>query len=307
MNIQQTLPNLQEASLLLSELLQDVQKWEGTLAGGTKLGLGATAVDSLFQTKVSFGDPRDRLVRLAEDTFKESGAELVGIYQQQMRNQYNFYYLTITVSLIPKLGAKFRRLTCQLDFNTNHENNDPIVQTIFPSQKWRDVMNCGAGMALGLNGNLDWSVGVDASQLEKMRNLLPAELKSNITNQSEFKAFIAVPTYKYELGQSEITAVGEGSSVCYWRIQDQELQKIGTARFAIVFKVPQGTETINLRGIVWAEPDMNWLTADVRDVLGDLGDRFKTLLKRKDDAANQFARGDAEEWILSLPNTTTSP
>ncbi|MFN8798650.1 MAG: hypothetical protein ACK5YH_10160 [Pseudanabaena sp.] len=307
MNIQQTLPNLQEASLLLSELLQDVQKWEGTLAGGTKLGLGATAIDSLFQTKVSFGDPHDRLVRLTEETFKESSAELIDVYQQQMRSQYNFYYLSITVSLIPKLGAKFRRLTCQLDFSTNHENNDPIVQTIFPSQKWRDVMNFGAGMALGLNGNLDWSVGVDESQLEKMRNLLPAELKSNITNQSEFKAFIAVPTYKYELGQSEITAVGEGNSVCYWRIQDQELQKIGTVRFVIVFKVPQEIATIKLRGIVWAEPDMNWLTSDIRDVLGDLGDRFKILLKRKDDAANQFARGDAEEWILTLPNTTTSP
>jgi hypothetical protein len=78
-------------------------------------------------------------------------------------------------------------------------------------------------------------------------------------------------------------------------------------RFVIVFKVPQEIATIKLRGIVWAEPDMNWLTSDIRDVLGDLGDRFKILLKRKDDAANQFARGDAEEWILTLPNTTTSP
>ncbi|MGC1197014.1 MAG: hypothetical protein WA882_08975, partial [Geitlerinemataceae cyanobacterium] len=102
-------------------------------------------------------------------------------------------------------------------------------------------------------------------------------------------------------GHPEILTNGEGSSTCYWRIQDKELQKMGTAKFAVVFKVPKGTESIELQGIAWAEPDLNWLTADIRDVFGDLSDRLKQLLRQKNEVASRFVRGDAEEWTLTLP------
>ena len=68
-------PDLKKADSQLAELFKGVQDLEGNLAGGKlleltlennlsesgKLKTGAKAVASLFETRVSFGDPRDRL------------------------------------------------------------------------------------------------------------------------------------------------------------------------------------------------------------------------------------------------------
>ena len=42
-----TPPNLQDSDLLLTELFEEVQKWEGTLSSRGELGRGAAAVQSL--------------------------------------------------------------------------------------------------------------------------------------------------------------------------------------------------------------------------------------------------------------------
>ncbi|GJD19107.1 hypothetical protein RIVM261_040630 [Rivularia sp. IAM M-261] len=56
-----------------------------------------------------------------------------------------------------------------------------------------------------------------------------------------------------------------------------------------------------MRGTVWAEPKMNWLTSTLEDVASALSERFQRLLGQGDDVASQFARGDAELWTLTLP------
>lgn len=294
------LPNPKETDALLSDLLKEVQKWEGTLAGGEKLGIGAEAVDSLFKTKVSFGNPQNNLIRLTEETFKNSGTELLEIYKQQMRDQFDFYYMTHTVDLRPERGAQFQRLTCELDFGPKG-SKEPIIQSLFPQDKWRSVMSFGVGMDVGLDGNMEWSLGMDSSQLAQLLPSIPDNLKASVSTKDNFKLFLAIPAYSYQLGYSEIITNGEGNSLCYWRINDDNLQKIGTAKFAIVFKVPKGSDSITIRGTVWAEPKMNWLTSTLEDVAAALSERFQKLLGEADDAASKFARGDAELWTLTLP------
>lgn len=125
-----------------------------------------------------------------------------------------------------------------------------------------------------------------------------------LPSKDSFRAFLAMPAYKYDLGHPEILTVGEGNSSGYWRIQDQNLQKIGTAKFGVVFKVPKGAKLIALEGVVWAEPSMNWLSAKLEDVAAALSDRFQRLLGEGDKAASRFARGNPERWTLDLPKGT---
>jgi hypothetical protein len=294
-----TVPDFEEADSLLGDLFADVQKWEGHLAGGTQLTVGATAVASLMETRLTFGNPRSSLIALNQDTFANAGVEINYIRDEQMRESHDFYYMTINVNLQPKPGAQFRSLTCKLNFGPKGAD-EPIVETIFPDTRWRDVLNFGGGMSLGLNGNLDWGVGVDATKAAEITKL-PGELQASIANKNEMKSFIVMPDYRYELGRFDVAAFGAGNSECYWHIQEPDLQKTLTVPFAIVFKVPKGTESITLHGLAWAEPKMSWLTENVRNVFGDLGDKLKGALRRKDAAAHQFARGAAEEWTLPLP------
>ncbi|BAZ13843.1 hypothetical protein NIES4071_56830 [Calothrix sp. NIES-4071] len=293
-----TLPNLQDSDLLLTELFEEVQKWEGTLSSRGELGRGAAAVQSLMETKVSFGNPNDKLILLTEKTFKEVGVELNSIYRQQMRDTYDFYYMTVTVDLRPKASAKFWCLFCKLEFSSR-AGNEPIIQTIFPESKWRPVMKLGVGINLGVNENLEFSAGLDTSTFAELANI--PDIKASVSTKNELKAFIAIPDYTYKGGFFELFAQGPGSSECFWRIEAPDIQQMPTVKFAIVFKVPKQCKSINLDGTVWAEANMDWLFADMHDVASEFKEKFKNLFKRKNEAAKELSRGDKKEWTLNLP------
>jgi hypothetical protein len=292
-------PSPEQTDELLAELFAEVSRFEGTLAGGVQLDKGALAVQNLRETRVSFGNPRDRLIPLTADRFAQLGIELDPIYQDQMANSFDFYYLTLTLDLRPKPGALFKRLSCELDFDPE-DMTGAIIQTIFPKSEWRSVLNWGGSMNLGLNGNLEWEMGVDANQIAEATNL-PAGLQAQVSNKNNMSSFITVPDYAFEVGRFDILAQGEGNKLCYWHIEEPDLQKMPTVQFGVVFKVPQGTEEVTLRGIAQADPDMNWLVANVRNVFENLSSGLQSLLRRRQDAAAQLARIAAEQWALTLP------
>jgi hypothetical protein len=238
--------------------------------------------------------------KLTEDKFSENGIELNSKIKEQIKEKFDFYYLSLNVNLKPLPGVRFWRLSCELNFS----EEQTIIQSIFPTHEWQSAISLGAGMSVRVNGDLAWDVGVDSSILEKIVQSLPGNVKGIVKNKDEFNAFANIPTFRYEFGNPEIVANGPGENIAFWRIQDKQIQKVGTAQFYLVFKVPQGTKSVTLTGTTWADVSINWLTDDITDVLFKaLPDKWQNLFQsNQEEIAGKFIKGDKEQWILELSN-----
>ncbi len=293
-----TTKQMHDAHNVLEELFQEVSSEEGYLAGGVELGIGGNALQGLRETKVTFGNPKNNLIRLNEERFQKNSLALSPIHQQQMAT-YDFYYMTLASSMQPGPGTQFTRVECKIDLGPKGED-EPIVQSIFPTSEWRDLLKAGVDMTVGLDGNLSWKAAVpDLSAVE-----LPGSIQGSVTNANEFKACVTIPKYTFELGRSDITAVGEENSECFWRIDKTDLKKAQTVQFGMVFKVPKGVETLDLTGLVVVEPNFGWLTSKLSDVFEALGSKLQQFLLKKDNERQGKERlpvGAHEKWVLDLP------
>lgn len=293
---------LQESQELLQELFEEVKAQEGTLAGGTALGIGGQALEDLSKTEITFGNPHNELIRLTPELFEEVGVELKPIHKSQMQSQYDFYYMTLNVSMVPRRGVQFQRLECKLDFGPKGAE-EPIIHSFFPTSEWKKVLHWGGGMNLGLNGNLEWSAGVDTP--EEIAGIeMPAHVKSNIANKNGLKAFIVMHDFLYKLGRTEIAATGEGNSLCFWRIEKPDLKEVQTVKFGVIFKVPQGTTTVDLIGKAQVEPNFNWLFTQIENVFDALTEKLQALFQLDDNerkGKQHLPVGAHEKWTLTLP------
>jgi hypothetical protein len=282
-----------------SALYQEVSGEEGTLAGGERHGPGTDALLGLKETEVRFGNPRNRLTQLTPALFAALNVTLDPILEEQLGGAFDFYYLTITASLFPRRGAQFDLVECRLTF----PEETAIIQTIFPEARWRRVVEWGGSARLALNGKFDWELGLPSDALRELSGAeaIPA---ANLKNANELSSFITVPSYSFDIGRPEITAVGVGDSQARWRLQTPDLRGGKSVEFVLVFKVPADTEAVMLEGAVVAEPRMAWLTAQLADVFGELSARLKSFLSKPDaerQGGERMPIGMTERWPLDLP------
>ncbi len=268
-----------------------------TTADERDTGPASAALKRLDQTRIDLGSPRDNLTRLTPTLFEAVGVKLNPLQKKQLSDR-NFYYMTISVSMVPGSGVQFSQLKVEFDFEPKGEK-EALVHTLFPNRAWKDVIHWGAGLKLGMDANLDWSLGLDMANLppevKQAIDKLPGELSSQINNKNEYKAVIDIPEFTYKLGRAEIEATGEGNSFCYWNIEKPELKETQTAQFGIIFKAPKKVRKITLTGKAKATTSMPWLTTSLQNVFSALSKKYQ------DEVEKGLPLGDLKTWELTLP------
>ena len=280
-----------------ADLLNTVRVKEGHLALTPQATGPAThALENLGKTRISFGHPRDSLVRLKPALFKAVGLQLDAMQAAIAKNEY-FYYLTLAVSMVPGDAVQYEQIKCELELGPSGDDA-PIIHTMFPAAEWKKVMEWGAGLSLGLNADLSWSAVLDPMDPLQLGlfNQLPAELKAKVQNKNEYKGYIAFPAFSFQLGRADIAATGVGNTFGYWDIQKPDLKQVQTVKFGLVFKVPKSVTKVSLVGKATAQTSKNWLFSNLKPLFNSLKP------EQQDRVTKGLPLGDYKEWELVLPD-----
>lgn len=292
--------DIQDGRMNLKELFQEVAVLEGTLAGGKRQGPGSALIESLLQTKIWFGDPRNNLTHLTARRFQKMKIAMTEPQKIQLAStDWAFYYMTLTVSIQPEAGATFTRLIHDLTFSCTGPS-DPLIQSLFPTSKWSEALRVGGNMRVGVNANLE--IGADLSQLpEEITKVLPGHLKAHA--QADLHLDVVTAQYSFQFGHAEILATGQESPHCYWRFERFNMQRTQTAQFCLVFKVPSTTTHIRLQAVVGLLPSINWLIGGIRHLFTDLSHSAQSILgqQAKNPELGHLLVGETEEWMIELP------
>lgn len=284
--------------VLLDELYAEVAAAEGILSGGTKLGVGTEAVQSLRETRVSFGNPADSLIQLTPELFSSVGVELSEIQKVQLASGFAFYYLTLTVSLQTRSQARFAAIECSLDLGPKGAT-EPIVQSVFPTSRWREVLRMGGEASLALDGDLRWRLGLDAPAMAT-DVAVPGHLSAEVSSRSSMRGVFKVAEYMFRLGHIDIAATGEGNSRCFWRLENPELREVQTVQFGVVFKVPEHVSSVELVALCVARPKVSWLVGALRNAWSEISKRIQRVFDPDRPLGPMLVIGDHESWTIPL-------
>ena len=196
---------LSNSKQLLQEIYEEIEAQDSRLGTKRPNGFSAEAFRQLRETRAVLGDPKDNLIKLTPELFSSVGIELKELWKQSMRDRYDYYYMTLPITLVPGRGIQFVRLEASFQFSLSLDDQ-PIVQSMFPTSEWKDVLQWGAGMRVALDADLNYTVGIDANLLTN--NPIPQQIKAKIFNDNELHGLITIPSFRYTLGRAEAIAAG---------------------------------------------------------------------------------------------------
>lgn len=292
----ENLPDLQKSQTLVAELLEAVRTQEGSLAGGEadQITRGITAIERLKQTKVTFGNPNQKLLPLSQEALEKMGLKLDYATQQQML-RYDLYSMTLMANWQLAESVAISSLNCNLDFGPHNGGaNEPIIHDIFPNSAYQTVLQVTTGAKVGFNPQLKFSFGVDATQLAT----LPGEFAATVESENSLKAAVEIPEQTRQVGQLVLEAVGVGAPNCRWNFRNPENQvQTMQVEFRVVFQVPKGWESLDLVGSAWVEPSIRVWTGELSHVIDAIPGYLKNKFGNEKKAAKEFAVGCQERWI----------
>lgn len=289
---------------ILSEAILAAQKWEAEL-GEPTTGKGASrrkgkaerAFEALQHGMLKVENPQAYLERLRLKDFESMSIPISSDIRKSMNapDGYRYYKLIAPVLLFPGRGTQYRLVESQFTFNVPQDQRRPGIHSIFPTAEWCPVINWGGDLQLGLDSELNWTVGVD--KIKVSAGKLDGEIAGRLVPAAQMSSFIQVGKFVHSLGRMEIEAT-HTAQTAMWRLDSQRaIRSQGQMQFVTLIKIPKELRQIRLSAAIQVEPNFDWLVAQVHHVLDHLPEALLGIFeKRKGLALQAF-----EEWKLDLP------
>lgn len=281
---------------LLQEAIASAQKWEGDLGEKGRAKKAEAAFTALSNGRIELGHPQGHTLRIRRQAFKEHGLLLSPAIAASMKGKdgYGYYVIALPTLLYPGRGAEYRLLECQLTFAADKKSRQSAIETIFPEQQWKPVLDWGGSLHLALDTLLKW--GVEVEGIEMALGDLSGELAGRVANSNALTSFIKIAPFTYSLGRMEIVAE-KSSQKAMWRLDSKESIRGRDGRFVVLLKAPKEVTQIQIEAAVQAEPSFSWLFAQVQHVFDRLPAAIQAIIRREKGLPLQ----DFQTWTLDLP------
>ena len=212
---------------------------------------------------------------LKKKMFSEIGLTLQPFLNQLMR-RYDFYYVKIPITIFPKGGWVFEHLECRISMNPNRPASErPLAYQIFPNSQWETVVQAKQELSVGLDEN--FSFRTPKLPLEIVTQ---GAVSADIQLDTNAGARFLLGPFNYIVRRPKIQTAGIGDVEVIWRLEGEEYFQEEPVNLGLVIQVPQGTERVDIAGVLEANKNFQKLTTDIKKLMRFLRQRTQNFFKQ---------------------------